>query len=360
MLKQCIVTLAAAGILAGPAIESTYAQKDRRDKGEFVVPKNAFWDNIKESTEKFDTPKKQENKAFKLDFSNIDAPKSKDEFKSEWHNAPISQGWTGTCWCFSTTSYMESEIARLTGKKLKISELHSVYWEYVEKAKRFIRERGNSNFAEGGETNGLIRIWKEYGCVPAEAYTGLPGGREFHSHEKMAAEMNAFLQSLKQNNNWNEEMAISTIKSILNHYIGEPPAEFDYNGRKYTPKSFLEKEIGISMDDYVDIMSLKQFDYWTKAEYPAADNWWHSAEYYNVPLDEFMSCLKDIQWQSAAMCQKQGMTGEQAWEWCLHSIYHHLILTRTRASSGSAMAQPVTTTRYIFADTRSRTARHGT
>jgi len=37
------------------------------------------------------------------------------------------------CWCFSTTSFLESEIYRLTQRKIKLSELHTVYWEYVEK-----------------------------------------------------------------------------------------------------------------------------------------------------------------------------------------------------------------------------------
>ena len=54
--------------------------------------------------------------------------------------------------------------------------MYTVYWEYVEKAKRYIKERGNSAFEEGSEANAVPRIWKMYGIVPDEAYTGLNAG----------------------------------------------------------------------------------------------------------------------------------------------------------------------------------------
>ncbi len=93
----------------------------------------------------------------------MDLPTSKDEFTSYWYNDPVSQGRTGTCWCFSTTSYFESEVFRLNQKKVKLSEMYTVYWEYVEKAKRFIKERGNSAFEEGSEvkcsSENLENVW---------------------------------------------------------------------------------------------------------------------------------------------------------------------------------------------------------
>ena len=32
---------------------------------------------------------------------------------------------------------------------------------------------------------------------------------------------------------------------------------------------------------------------WTKAEYKVGDNWWHSKDYYNVPLTDFVSIVKN-------------------------------------------------------------------
>ena len=93
---------------------STLLAQDQKEKGNFVEEKDGFYKNeILKSIDEFNIPEKEKKKEFKLDFSGMDLPKSKDEFTSYWYNDPISQGRTGTCWCFSTTSFFESEIYRL-------------------------------------------------------------------------------------------------------------------------------------------------------------------------------------------------------------------------------------------------------
>ena len=64
--------------------------------------------------------KKQENKeipsenlSLSVDFKD-DYPVNPDEYKSYWYSEPASQGYTGTCWCFSATSFMESEAKRIS------------------------------------------------------------------------------------------------------------------------------------------------------------------------------------------------------------------------------------------------------
>jgi bleomycin hydrolase len=74
--------------------------------------------------------------------------------------------------------------------------------------------------------------------------------------------------------------------------MGEPPAEFDVDGQKYTPKEYLKNYLQINPDDYVDILSYMQQPYYQQVEYEVPDNWWHNKDYFNVPLDEFMSALK--------------------------------------------------------------------
>jgi bleomycin hydrolase len=166
------------------------------------------------------------------------------------------------CWCFATTSYFESEIYRLSKRQIKLSELYTVYWEYVEKARRFVRERGKSAFGEGSEANAVTRIWKMYGIVPAAAYTGLRPGQKFHDHTAMVKEMREYLLSLKSSNAWNEEEVLSTIRSILNHYIGEPPAKVTVDGNTLTPREYLAKIVRLNLDDYINIMSLMEKPYY--------------------------------------------------------------------------------------------------
>lgn len=289
-MKNYIISFITAVFILSTS--SSFAQEENRSKGVLVEPKNEFYDEILKTIGEFNKQEKPADIKFKMDFTGLNLPNSLDEFKSYWHNPPISQGETSTCWDFSTTSFFESEVYRIHKKQLKFSEMFTVYWEYTEKTKRFIEERGNSVFEEGSEANAVQRIWKKYGVVPEEVYTGLKPGQKFHDHNKMYAEMNDYLQNIKKTNSWNEEEAISTIKSIMNHYLGVPPERVAVDGKEYSPKEYFEKIVDLNMDDYVDIFSLLEKPYWQKVEYTVGDNWWHNKDYYNIPLDEWLNAIK--------------------------------------------------------------------
>ncbi len=97
--------------------------------------------------------------------------------------------------------------------------------------------------------------------------------------------MNTYLTSLKANSHWDDEAAIATVKSIMNHYMGVPPSEITVNGKKLTPLQYLNEVLKINPDDYVDILSYTQEPFYKQVEYKVPDNWWHSNVYYNVPLE---------------------------------------------------------------------------
>jgi len=277
---------------------SVFAQVNN-DKGKAEVAKKNkgyFYESILKDVNAVNDSLEKVNEqpiiVFKMDQSGIDLPNDLTLYHPVWTQPVVSQGNTGTCWSFSTTAFYESEVYRLTGKKVRISEIYTVYWEYIEKAARFIEQRGNSNFDQGSEGNAVARIMKKYGAVPLSAYTGLKDNRIFHTHEQMFSEMNSFLQSLKVSNAWNMDYAVATVKSIMNHYLGEPPVSFMVEGKSYTPQTYLKDFLKLNPDDYVEILSYKQEPYWQQVEYKVPDNWWHSKEYYNVPLDVFMAIIK--------------------------------------------------------------------
>ncbi len=232
------------------------------------------------------------DKRFKVDLTGKDIPTSVDQFTKFWHQPPISQGNTGTCWCFSTVSFFESEVNRLYKKEVKLSEMYTVYWEYIEKAKYYIKTKGESLFDEGSESNAVTRVWKTYGIVPESDYNGMLPGQKVHNHAKMFEEMNTYLKSVKANSAWNEEEILSTIKAILNSYLGVPPTKVNIAGKDMTPQEYFKNEIKLNVDDYVDVMSLMEKPYYKTCEYEVADNWWHSADYYNIPLDDYMTIVK--------------------------------------------------------------------
>ncbi len=277
-------------------IGGTTAIAQNKDKALFRVNEPGFYQNtiLKDNRKVEDhlAPVKVE-KSFVVDMSGKDLPDKLALYKNnQWHNPPISQGNTGTCWCFSTTSFFESEIYRLYKKEVKLSEMYTVYWEYVEKTRRYIQERGNSLFDEGSESNAVGRIWKKYGIVPETAYTGLINGRKYHNHEVMVKEMQGYLESIKTSSAWNEEEAIKTIQSIMNHYMGKPPAEVMVNGKNYTPLQYLKDFLLLNPDNYIDIISYMQEPFNRNVEYKVPDNWWHDSAYYNIPVNIYMETLK--------------------------------------------------------------------
>ncbi len=266
--------------------------QDRRDAATYAPPPaNEFYNNIEKTNREFFEPKPEVRKRLTLDFSGMAAPKMSD-FTIITNDKPVSQGITGTCWCFSTTSFYESEIRRLAGADVQLSEMYTVYWEYVEKAREFVKTRGASVFDEGSETNAVQRTLTKHGAVPLEAYTGTKPGQPYHDHAKMAAEMRTYLAGVKDRAAWNETVVTETIRDILDHYLGAPPTSVTVGGKRMTPKEYLRDVVKIKPDDYVTFMSLKSEPFNTLAEYKVPDNWWHSKDYYNVPADDFMALIK--------------------------------------------------------------------
>lgn len=288
-MKKKIIAVGMAVVLC---VWSVQAQSDRKDKAIYIEPKNEFFDQIKKDADAFSKKEDVKKKELRIDLSGIDYPKAPKDFIQVWHNAPISQGSSGMCWCFSATSYFESEIYRQTKRKIKLSELYTVYWEYVEKAKRYVQERGNSEIGEGSESNAVPRIWKQYGIVPAEAYTGMIPGQKVYYHDKMFEELRSYLVSVKSSNAWDEHVVVSTVKSILDHYLGAPPATITVNGVSMTPQDYLKNVVRLNLDEYVEIMSTMSRPWYTRAEYEVPDNWWHNKDYCNVPLSDFISIIK--------------------------------------------------------------------
>jgi len=233
----------------------------------------------------------KERKYLSLDFSRIEKPGSLEEFTQYFHFPPIRQYRTGTCWCFSTISFLESEMKRMGKMEVKLSEMYTVYLEFVEKARRFIKEKGNSYVSHGSEHDAVTARMKEYGTMRASDYTGLLPGQTEHNHGELLREITGYLKFCKENKYWEEEKAIAYVKSILNKHLGKPPDTIEVNGQTITPKEYLEKVLELPLDDYVSFMSLKSLPFYTKGEYKVPDNWWHSKEYHNVPLDDFFNAI---------------------------------------------------------------------
>ncbi len=265
------------------------AMEEAREKQQAVLDEETAQIRKRQVEEK----KKDREQARNLqsDMTGVNPPPAPAAFKSMFHFPPVAQYNTNTCWSFAATSFYESEIFRLSGKQIKLSEVWTVYHEYLAKVRRFVHERGASLVAEGGESNAINRIWKEHGIVPAAAYPGyLPNGEKL-DHERLITEVKAFLDYVKANNLWDEKDVLDHITVILDKHLGAPPRRFAYNGKEMTPLEFLKNETPLNLDDYVDVMSTSFHPFYTFQAFDVPDNWWHSKEYLNIPLDSWYDLI---------------------------------------------------------------------
>ncbi len=222
----------------------------------------------------------------RFDLGDLVKPASPEAFTTVvWHFPPTPQYLTGTCWSFSATSFMESEIHRLHGDEIKLSEMWAAYWEFVEKARGFIASRGESLYDHGSQSAALLRVFRVNGAVPRVAYEGIVGDDSRFNHDLMVEHIQALLEWCKEHNYWNEEVVIAMVRELLDATMGRPPETVEWNGKVWTPETFLSDVCRIDPDDYVSVTSTLSVPFWTRGEYAVPDNWWHDASYINVPLD---------------------------------------------------------------------------
>jgi len=201
-------------------------------------------------------------------------------------SAVVSQGQTGTCWSFSSTSFLEAEIIRTTGKSIDLSEMYNVRHTYPKKAWNFVMRQGKAQFGEGGLNHDVINSARDFGIVPQSAFTGLVEGQTSYNHQKMAEELEAMLKtnadpSRQPDPNWQ-----ANVNAILDKYMGKDVTEFTYEGKKYTPKSFLQMT-KINPENYVTITSFAHAPFYKSFILDIPDNFSYG-NFYNMPLDEFV------------------------------------------------------------------------
>jgi bleomycin hydrolase len=189
----------------------------------------------------------------------------------------VSQGKTGTCWCFSTQSFLESELVRMGKPMMNLSEMYAVYHTYLRKAENYIRRHGTANFDEGSLGHDAIYIMGKHGLVRESEYSGLAAGESRHDHADMVKEMKKYLKkSLKKAKgkippNWKAD-----IRAILDEYLGVPPA----SGQRY----------GLNADDYVSLSSFSHQP-WNKPFVLEVPDNWSNGIFYNLPMKEMQQVM---------------------------------------------------------------------
>lgn len=202
-----------------------------------------------------------------------------------------NQGSSGTCWSYSGNSFLESEMIRMGKQPVDIAEIYTARQVYRDKAKLYVLNGGSLEWGEGGALHDVINMYKKYGAVPQEAYTGLLHGATRNNFKEMSAVIKNILDAYVKNPagklspNW-----LSNIDNVLDSYLGKYPESFFYNGKRYTPQTFAKEVIGINPENYVGISSYKDYPYYQRFVLPVPDNWSHDTNW-NVPMEELTKII---------------------------------------------------------------------
>ena len=160
---------------------------------------------------------------------------------------------SGTCWAFSTLGFLESEVLRTKGKEIEFAPMYVVSKTLIDRATYCVRQYNQPKFAEGGSAYDVVYCMQHYGLVPKSAMPGIRYGwteaDTLPVFSELTAVASGYLGGLTKQKKlspvWREG-----LQAIYDTYLGPCPTEFEYEGKKYTPQSFV-KSLGLNADDYV-------------------------------------------------------------------------------------------------------------
>ena len=206
-----------------------------------------------------------------------------------------NQSRSGTCWCFSALSFLESEVIKAKGLKdpaqyPDFSEMYIVRKAYLDRAVQFVRMDGHMNFAVGSDFGDAIETAKRYGLIDQKAYSGLQYGYDLPVQGELDAGLKGYVNAIVKNPNRKlTKVWPQGLEGILDAYMGKVPETFEVNGVTYTPESYRDAQ-GLNLDDYIGFTSYTHHPFYTAFAMEVCDNWRHSLSW-NVPLDEFMAIM---------------------------------------------------------------------
>jgi bleomycin hydrolase len=198
------------------------------------------------------------------------------------------QGQTGTCWGFSTASFLESELIKSGMKDLDLSEMFIVRKVYLEKGINYIRYHGKSNFSQGALAHDLVNAYAKYGALPESVYSGKING-EKHNHDALEKELKDYLDTVLSKNtiepHWKDQ-----FEAILDRHMGPVPASFSLPEGVYTAKTYAEQVLKLKANDYVSITSFSHHAYNESFILEVPDNW-SNGSFVNVNLSDMMGVV---------------------------------------------------------------------
>lgn len=199
---------------------------------------------------------------------------------------------TSTCWSFSVASFLESEILRKVHDTIDLSEMYFVRKVYEAKAEKYVRMQGTISLSGGGVLNDVIDILPLCGFLPEQVYPASGTGGPWQDHSLMDKTVKKFLERIiNAPGPIRDTLWQIRFQRLLDSFLGEVPAMFQWNGQMYSAQSFRES-LGIDQSDYVVLTSFLHHPWYAAFSVEVPDNW-NWAKAWNIPLDELEQTVHD-------------------------------------------------------------------
>lgn len=171
---------------------------------------------------------------------------------------------------------------------LRLSPMYVVRQKYLDQFEAYYYSQGGEKIRGGSLGHTFLRVWREDGLMPLEAYRGVGQGIKRYDHGRLLKELKHLANKAVDSRDLPRYR--TEVVALLDREMGAVPQTFLYKGKEYTPRSFADS-LKLDPEDYVELTSFTHHPFHTSFILEVPDNWEH-APYYNLPLNELEEVVR--------------------------------------------------------------------
>ena len=197
-----------------------------------------------------------------------------------------NQQKTGTCWSFSTVSFLESEIIRLGGPELDLSEMYIVSKIYEDKALNYILRQGTAQFSQGSLAHDMLSAYDRFGIVPESVFSGRADEEKAYNHSQLLEGLSKVVKKAVSDQQAPKDWLAAFRAVLAEEGMYYDDQYFYLNDIEWTPESFA-RALPLDPDDYMHFTSFTHHPFYERFVLEIPDNF-SNGSYQNVPMQELL------------------------------------------------------------------------
>ena len=183
-----------------------------------------------------------------------------------------------------------------------LSEMFTSRYSTIRKVQLHLALKGKNYFTPGGQFHDIQWVISNYGMVPEEVYSGKKSGVLNHNHSLLDTLLKEFVNRLlKEGKEKLSPTDMIYLERLLDENLGKVPGQFSYKWKTYTPKTYASEWLHVDPSDYIEITSYTHHPFYRPFVLEDKYNW-TGDNYFNVPLQDFVSITKSALQNGYTVC----------------------------------------------------------